>query len=110
MLYERWRGIAREYQHEVALRDLRRGEQWTFGQLAKLTEKAEVPGRPIACPTGICARFVFDVLKAWRSGQVVCPLESGQSCPPVRSIPPGVVHLKLTSATTGTRKLVAFTA
>src|SRR5947207_5404710 len=110
MLYERWRRIAREYENEMALRDLGRGEQWTFGQLAKLTEKAEVPAKPIAYPSGICGQFVFDVLKAWRSGQVVCPLEAGQAPPAISSIPPGVVHLKLTSATTGARKLVAFTA
>src|SRR5205807_1358532 len=30
--------------------------------------------------------------------------------PEISSIPPGVVHLKLTSATTGAQKLVAFTA
>ena len=110
MLYERWRRVAREYQNEVALRDLGRGEQWTFGQLAKLTEKAEVPPKPVAYPTGICGQFVLDVLKAWHSGQVVCPLETGQASPAISSIPPGVVHLKLTSATTGAHKLVAFTA
>jgi acyl-CoA synthetase (AMP-forming)/AMP-acid ligase II len=110
MLYERWRRIARDYQGEIALRDLHRGESWTFGQLAKLTEKAEAPSKPVAHPTGICAEYVFDVLRAWRSGQVVCPLEPGQTAPSITSIPPGVVHLKLTSATTGMRKLVAFTA
>src|SRR4051812_22006491 len=110
MLYERWHRIARDYQKELALRELDSGQQWTFGQLAKLTEKAEVPSRPVAYPSGICAGFVLDVLKAWRSGQVVCPIEREQTPPAVRSIPPGVVHLKLTSATTGARKLVAFTA
>src|SRR3954462_5711914 len=110
MLYERWRRIARENQNEMALRDLISGDQWTFGQLAKLTEKAEVPPRPVAYPSGIQADLVLGELKAWRSGQVVCPLEPGQSSPSIRSIPPGVVHLRLTSATTGSRKLVAFTA
>ncbi len=109
MLYERWRKIAHDYQGEIALRDLHRGESWTFGQLAKLTEKAEAPQKPISHPTGICAEFVFEVLRAWRSGLVVCPLEPGQTAPSIKSIPPGVVHLKLTSATTGLRKLVALT-
>src|SRR5436305_707996 len=94
----------------MALRDVRRGEQWPIGQLAKLTEKADVPAKPLAFPSGICAQFVLTVLKAWRAGQVVCPLEPDQSCPAISSIPPGVVHLKLTSATTGPQKLAAFTA
>lgn len=110
MLYERWRRIAHEFQHEVALRDLALDDQWTFGQLAKLTEKAELPAGAVSYPRGICAEFVFDVLRAWRSGQVVCPLEPGQTVPEVKSIPPGVVHLKVTSATTGAQKLAAFTS
>src|SRR5436190_419321 len=109
MLYERWRKIAREYENEFALRDLALGQEWTFGQLAKLTEKAELPKAALAYPEGSGAEFVFSVLRAWRAGQVVCPLESGQKPPRVRSIPPGVVHLKLTSATTGAQKLVALT-
>jgi long-chain acyl-CoA synthetase len=110
MLYERWRQLAREYRNEFALRDLARNEEWTFGQLAKLTEKAELPKEPIAYPHGSGAEFVLSVLKAWRLGQVVCPIDKGQTPPVIRSIPPGVVHLKLTSATTGAQKLVAFTA
>jgi acyl-coenzyme A synthetase/AMP-(fatty) acid ligase len=43
-------------------------------------------------------------------GQVVCPLEPGQPAPAVPAPPPEVVHLKTTSATTGTPRLVAFTA
>src|SRR5947209_2909074 len=108
MLYERWRRIAREYQNELALRDLGRREQWTFRQLAKLTEKAELPPKPVAYPTGRCGEFVLDVLRAWRSAQVVCPLEAGQVSHAISSTPPGVIHLKLTSATTGAQKLVAF--
>ena len=38
MLYERWRRVAREFEDEIALRDLGTGESWTFGQLAKITE------------------------------------------------------------------------
>ena len=100
MLYERWRRVAHEFQHEIALRDLATAEAWTFGQLAKLTEKADLPAGPIAFPTGVSVQFVFDVLRAWRAGQVICPLETGQSRPSIASLPPGAVHLKLTSATT----------
>jgi long-chain acyl-CoA synthetase len=109
MLYERWRRVAREFEGEIALRDLGSGESWTFGQLAKITEKADLPGGPVSFPSGMTVQFVFDILKAWRSGQVVCPLEPGQRAPAIPSIPPGVTHLKLTSATTGSHKLVAFT-
>src|SRR4051812_17351906 len=110
MLYERWRRVAREFENEIALRDLISDEFWTFGQLAKLTEKSDLPSGAVSFPSRISAQFIFDVLKAWRSGQVICPLEPGQRSPTVASIPPGVVHLKLTSATTGSHKLVAFSA
>src|SRR6185369_9353408 len=109
MLYERWRRVAREFEGEIALRDLGNNESWTFGQLAKITEKADLPGGPVSFPSGMTVQFVFDILKAWRTGQVVCPLEPGQRAPAIPSIPPGVTHLKLTSATTGSHKLVAFT-
>src|SRR4051812_38501237 len=110
MLYERWRRIAHEFEREVALRDLASGEAWTFAQLAKLTDKADLPAGPISFPTGVSVQFVFDVLKAWRAGHIVCPVEIGQALPGIASVPPGVVHLKLTSASTGPHKLVAFTA
>lgn len=109
MLYERWREIAREFRNEIALRDLPSKRQWTFAELDAAADAASASG-PVAFPRGTDAEFVIAVLRAWRNAQVTCPLESNQVEPPVPSPPRHIVHLKLTSATTGAAKLVAFTA
>ena len=115
MLYEHWRRVAQERRHELALRDLATGQRWTFAELAE----ARTPPPPIqhgvVFPQGNRARFILDVLHAWRTGSIVCPLEPGQ-LPPLEilgagPIPPtGIVHLKTTSATTGAARLIASTA
>ncbi len=111
MLYERWREVARECAGEIALRDLATARQWTFAQLAAGTESARPPRRPghFACPAGNTPEFIFTLLRAWRFGQVVCPLEAG--APPMVCLPPppGICLLKTTSATTGAARQVAFT-
>ena len=60
---------------------------------------------------GTLVAHIFDVLRAWESGQIVCPLEIGQQRPAVTlPLPREIIHLKTTSATTGAQRLVAFTA
>src|SRR5262249_47419116 len=49
-------------------------------------------------------------LRAWRDDRVVSPLEVDQSPPRIPPLPANIVHLKMTSATTGAPRLVAFTA
>ena len=110
MLYERWRQIAREHRNELALREVRRAEQWTFRQLAELTENIEPAKSPVAFPTGLSVEFIFAVLRAWRAGQSVCPLEAGQKPFAISEPPQTIAHLKTTSATTGDSRLVALTA
>jgi long-subunit acyl-CoA synthetase (AMP-forming) len=62
-------------------------------------------------PGGGSADFVLDVLRAWRAGRVLCPLEAGQQTPKPHELPhPSIVHLKTTSATSGEARMVAFTA
>jgi long-chain acyl-CoA synthetase len=111
MLYERWRHIASVYQNQVALRDLAGGRRWTFRQLAATTEAADGNPSCVAFPQGGSAEFILCVLRSWRLGQVLCPLEPGQSVPELTGVlPQDVVHLKTTSGVTGTPRLVAFTA
>jgi acyl-CoA synthetase (AMP-forming)/AMP-acid ligase II len=110
MLYQRWLRIARESADEIALTDLGAGRRWTFVELDRAA--GQQAGRPVGLrfPQGSRSEFVLSVLRAWHDGAVVCPIESGQPAPAVPNPPPPIVHLKATSATTGTARLVAFTA
>ncbi len=110
MLYDLWRQAANAQPAGLALWDFKRAERWTFRQLAQLVEGDESPGGPVAFPQGTSSEFVISILRAWRAGQVTCPLEPGQISPTVSNLPPGIVHLKTTSATTGAARLVGLTA
>jgi acyl-CoA synthetase (AMP-forming)/AMP-acid ligase II len=110
MLYERWLAVARARRGEPALFEMPTGRVWTFGQLAREAEHAPDPDGPVVYPRGQTAGFVLTVLRAWRRGKVVCPLEPEQSPPPVPVPPAEIAHLKTTSATTGPTRCIAFTA
>ena len=109
-LYDRWRMVARERHGEFALCDLAAGRRWTFGELAAEAEASSDPEGAVTFPQGTGAEFIFSLLRAWRRGQVVCPLEPGQTPPEFPCPLPPIAHLKMTSATTGKPRLVAFTA
>src|SRR5512146_1311549 len=109
MLYERWRRVAQDNRNEVALREAATNRHWTFGELATLAERPLASGQGMVYPQGNAADFIFAVLQAWRWGAVVCPLELDHQPPPVAMPPAGCCHLKLTSATTGSARLIAFT-
>jgi acyl-CoA synthetase (AMP-forming)/AMP-acid ligase II len=110
MLYQRWQRVASEHARQIALVDLAGDREWTFAELAD--EAGQKAGRP----AGVRFRpangsdFVFEVLSAWRDGAALCPMEVGQTAPVIRDPPKGIAHLKTTSASTGTARLVAFTA
>jgi acyl-CoA synthetase (AMP-forming)/AMP-acid ligase II len=109
MLYERWQRIAREQSREIALIDLSTDRRWTFAELAAEADGKHTTASEVQFPQGNGADFVVAVLAAWRAGAVVCPLESGQTMPPMAELPAEIAHLKTTSATTGAARLVAFT-
>ena len=110
MLYERWREIAAEHRHELALSELGSSRRWTFAQLAHESERVMAAGDSISYPQGISAEFILTVLQAWRADQVVLPLEAGQKPFTISGLPPRIAHLKTTSASTGAPRVVAFTA
>src|SRR5215212_8585985 len=110
MLYERWLQIAQAHLREVALRDLLTGQQWTFAELDGSAQQKRAGDGPIAFPQSRGPEFVIAVLQAWRRNLVVCPLEPGQVAPRFSAeLPKEIRHIKLTSATTGSSRLVAFT-
>ena len=111
MLYERWRQIAHAYSGEIALRDLASHRHWTFRELQAAAETPAPGGGAIAFPTGLSAEFILGVLRAWRAGKVICPLEADQRPPEIANgFASDIVHLKMTSGTTAAPRFIAFTA
>ena len=110
MLYERWLDAAAARRNEIALRDLASGRRWTFAELSAEGEALANSDAGIVCPQGHAPEFVLAVLSAWRRGKIVCPLEPGQTLPPMPEPPRDCAHLKWTSGTTDAARLVAFTA
>src|SRR5688572_25450298 len=110
MLYDRWRKILERHREEIALSDQRTGVKYTFQQLdaAASARKTSEPYLPYVHEQG--AEFVIAVLHAWQKGMVVCAIESSQKAPVLDGLPANCAHLKLTSASTGPAKAVAFTA
>lgn len=107
-LYERWRDIARAYASELALFDEAQGKAWSFHELDAASERGCAP-EDLSFPRGQGTDFVLALLRSWRAGMIACPMEAGQTEPAFAAIPPGVAHLKLTSATGGIAKCAAFT-
>ena len=110
LLYETWLGVARKSGSETALHDLASGQRWTFNELLAQGEREPEKLSGITFPQGHDAEFIFSVLRAWRQNQVTCPLELSQPTPRITELPDWCGHLKLTSATGGTAKCIAFTA
>lgn len=111
MLYDRWLEIAQARAGQLALADVAGGRRWTFRQLARAGDRPLAGGGDVEFPAASGPEFIISVLRCWRSGAVLCPLEPGQEAPEVSRRPPrGIVHLKLTSATTGPPRVVAFRA
>ncbi len=112
MLYERWLQVVRARPDAFALRDLASGRHWTFSELAaEAAGGPSSPPGPVVFPQGLTAEFILILLRGWRDQRVVCPLEADQPTPVFQAaIPPGVVHLKMTSGSTGDPRWIAFTA
>ncbi len=108
MLYERWRAIVSGRRGEVALWDAETGRRVTFGELDAAAERGGADGEGIAFIHGDDPEFLVKLIRAWRVGRPVCPLEPGQPAPEIPTPPAGCVHLKLTSGSTGRPRMVAF--
>ena len=111
MLDLRWRQTVASSPHAGALRDTATGRVWTFAELEAEADSVRIDdGSGLVHPIGRSVGFILALLRAWRAGRPVCPLEPGQPPPVVPPPPAGIAHLKLTSGTTGAPRCVAFTA
>jgi acyl-coenzyme A synthetase/AMP-(fatty) acid ligase len=90
--------------------DAASNRRWTFAELLAVSDALEAPAAAVVFPQGHTADFILEVLRGWRHERVVCPLEAGQAQPVFPAPPPGIVHLKTTSATTSAARWIAFTA
>ena len=109
MLYDAWQKVIQHRGDEVALRDLASGQSWTFAQMDREAQTPLPDKSVMVFPQGHSPDFIFTVLRAWRRGRVVCPLEAHHRPLTVPLPPPPCCHLKTTPATTGVPRAVAFT-
>ena len=105
MLYQQWLRTLESHTDRPALYDRAGGRVWSFSDLQRELLLAPVAPR-IVHPSGRDARFVIEVLRGWRTGSVVCPLEPGQEAPVAAEKAEGFSHLKLTSSTTGPARMI----
>ncbi|MCB1091409.1 MAG: hypothetical protein KDL87_07755, partial [Verrucomicrobiae bacterium] len=112
-LYRRWETVRSEAASGAwGLWDLKSGSRWTFGEI-----QAEVDARPplkrgsLCCPSGFSVELIFETLRAWRDGAVLCPVERDGDAPgeeAIAGLAPEICHLKLTSGTSSGPRMVAF--
>ncbi len=111
-LYERWQCVAAKSGDAVALRDRQVGRSWTFAELAAAVDKLPTSSAvTVTQATG--SELILQTLAAWRDGVAFCPLEANGPEPPITEgdpLPAGVVHVKLTSGSTGQPRGVMFRA
>ncbi|HYE33391.1 MAG TPA: class I adenylate-forming enzyme family protein [Methylomirabilota bacterium] len=111
MLYERWLAVARARRNDFALRDACTGREWSFGELLAEAESQPDPGPGVHQAEGFGARFILQVLRAWKFQRPLAPVEPGQRLQlPSMETPAWCAHLKATSGTTGRPRFVALTA
>ncbi len=106
-LYERSIAIGKQFASELALSEPASGRSWTFAQLFREAECQSAVGN-VVFPQGQGPDFILSVLRAWRKGLPVCPLEPGQLPPAIDSLP-SCAHVKMTSASSGAPKCILFT-
>ncbi len=109
LLYDRWRQIAACAGHRLAVLDAASGERLTFNALVDALHRLPSADGPVAA-TGNGIPFLLDVLRAWRSACPLVPLESEPLDHTLfRDFPEGTAHVKRTSGSTGSPRMVLFT-
>jgi len=114
MLFDTWKLTLERCADDVALQDATTGLSHRFAdlQLALDQQPALAKGslHLSSIRDGVLA-FVIQTLRAWRDRAVLCPVE--RECallPDITGLPSDIVHLKLTSGSTGEPRCVLFRA
>lgn len=114
MLFESWQQILTCSGDAPALLDGVTGLRHSFADLQRLLD--QMPALPrralhaVSVSDGV-ANFVLQTLRTWRDGAVLCPVErEGAKVPDIAGLPEDIVHLKLTSGSTGEPRCVMFRA
>ena len=107
MLYQRWLTTAADHADAIAI--AHNGGTMRFGELAAAVEAApRAEGAVLARADG--AGFFIDILRAWRDGQAVMPVEKNAAAPVLARRPPeGVALVKHTPGAGGVPRGIFFT-
>ena len=108
MLYPRWLETSKRFAKQPALFDAATGEVWTFGDLAARAAAAPRAEGPVVARSG-STEFFINILRAWRDGQPVIPVERDAAEPLLHSTPPeGTVLVKHTPGAAGIPRGIFF--
>jgi long-chain acyl-CoA synthetase len=110
MLYPRWLETSKCFAKQPALFDGGSGEVWTFSELAARAAAAPRAEGPVFARSG-SAEFFVSILRAWRDGQAVIPVERAGSEPVLHAAPPeGTLLVKHTPGAAGIPRGIFFDA
>jgi long-chain acyl-CoA synthetase len=90
MLYHRWLDTSRRFANRPAIHE--GGNVLTFADLAALVETTSRAVKPVIARTGNVLFFV-DILRAWRDGQAVIPVEKDAPEPCLQLAPADDIRL-----------------
>lgn len=108
MLLPRWLETCERFRDRTAV--IEGLDVWTFGDLANRLATLPVARRPVIA-SGSVVEIATAVLRGWRDGQPVLPLEKSAVEPPLPAdFPVGTAHLKLTPGICGRPRAVYFSA
>ncbi len=106
MLYLRWLETSRRYAARPAVLD--GGNVVSFGELAEKVEQAPVAESTLVARTGDVGFFVT-ILRAWRDGVAVVPVEKDAPEPVLKCLPPrGTCLVKYTPGASGVPRAIFF--
>lgn len=92
MLYPRWLEIARRHADRPAVIDGGNARTWTFARLAERVATEPAATGPVIARSG-SVEFFLAILRAWRDGQAVIPVERDAPEPRLHAAPPPATRL-----------------